>query len=670
VVPNVENRITQLAQEIREHNFSYYVEDEATISDADYDKLFQELLEIERLNPKLVTSESPTHRVGAPVRTDFKAVAHTYPMLSLSNVFDFDELKEFDLRVKRHLGLPENHRVDYVVEPKVDGVGLELVYRDGLLVVASTRGDGHQGEDVTVNAKTIRSIPLKVRGDVPSELEIRGEVFFPKQKFADLNQRRSEQGLSPFANPRNATGGSLRNLDPGVTASRPLRAYFYSLSKTPETPSTHQKLMTWLAELGFPVFDIRLCSGITQVQEAYAGFVRGRDTMPYEIDGVVIKVNEHHLQIDLGQVSRAPRWAVAYKLPALQAHTRVLDIVVNVGRTGALTPLAHLAPVQLGGVCVSRATLHNEDELRRKDVRVGDWVVVQRAGDVIPEVVKVIEAKRKQSLQPFVFPTDCPECGSRAVRKPGEAVWRCPNEMCYVRIKESIRHFASRKAMDIDGLGPERIALFLCSGLLKADEGVAGLYAMNREELMALDGFQEKSADKLLLALDESRNRSLSRFLFGLGIRHVGQHIASLVASDLFTLAAVVQADYDRFIQIHGVGEEVARSLVDYFERPEVATLLKLLNDRGVVAKESAKKPRQSARFDGQKIVVTGTLRTLSRSQAQALIESHGGQISSSVSKKTSWVLCGDKAGSKKDKALKLGVKVLQEDEFYRLLPS
>ncbi|MEZ4273069.1 MAG: NAD-dependent DNA ligase LigA [Myxococcota bacterium] len=512
--PTPVERAADLRQQLHEHSYRYYVLDQPIIADAEYDRLFAELCALEKDHPELETPDSPTQRVGGIPLSSFTQIKHTHPMLSLANVFDPQGLRDFDKRIKRHLGLGQEIAIEYAVEPKIDGVGIELTYEDGSLRTASTRGDGYVGEDITANARTIASIPLRLRQALRGRLEVRGEVYFPKDAFAEHNRQRLAAGLSPFANSRNAAAGTLRQLDPAVTAKRPLHTLLYALSSIPTDPTyplDHVSLIAWLQDLGFASLPSQRCSGVEEVLSVYEDFLATRQSLPYEIDGVVVKINLHALQLELGQVSRAPRWAVAFKLPSQQETTRVLSIAVQVGRTGALTPVANLEPVDIGGVTVSRATLHNAEEISRKDVRPGDTVLIQRAGDVIPEVVQVILEHRPKDSLPFVFPDTCPACNTQVVRPPGEVVARCPNRDCPAQLRERLRHYASRKAMDIDGLGSERIIQLMQSGKVT---DLSDLYKLRRDDLLALDRYGTKSADNLILALEGSKKRSLRRFLF------------------------------------------------------------------------------------------------------------------------------------------------------------
>ncbi|MCK5690745.1 NAD-dependent DNA ligase LigA, partial [Myxococcota bacterium] len=664
---------------------------------AEYDRLFQELLSLEQRFPALISKDSASQRVGATPSSEFMPAPHTHPMLSLDNVFSDDEFRDFDAKIKRHLGMSESETIEYVAEAKIDGLGIELLYEEGVLRRASTRGDGSVGEDVTINVKTIRNVPLRLRPPYPASLEVRGEIFLPKKALVAINierraQAKIKKSVKEYANTRNAAAGALRQLDSRKTAQISLQAILYAnatipavytppksepLSLFPDTENygageipahTHSKFVSWLAERGFSSFKPRVCRGVDEVLKAYRDFLQNRESFAYDIDGVVIKVNSHSLQRDLGQVSRAPRWAIAYKLPALQESTVVEDIEIQVGRTGALTPVARLKEVKVAGVMVSNATLHNADELARKDVRIGDSVIVQRAGDVIPEVVRVILSKRPEGTGPFKFPTHCPECQTAAYRPEGEVVTRCPNRDCPAQVRERIVHFVSRKAMDIDSLGEKIVAQLVNKGLVK---DVAGLYLLKDSDLMTLEKTKEKKSGKVIAGIDASKTRDLSRFLFGLGIRHVGVHVARLLADSLGTLSALQNATQEQLAAIYGIGDEVAQSIVSYFRDEQNIDLLRRLLESGVAPVEAVVSEHAGERlFEGQSIVVTGTLKKLSRDEAHELIRQHGGRPASSVSKKTSLLLAGEKAGSKLKKANDLGVRVLSEDEWLAILES
>ncbi len=659
----------RLQNELNEHNYRYYVLDKPSISDAEYDRLLRELMELEAAHPRLVTPDSPTQRVGAAPRQGFKTVQHPHPMLSLANVFDAAELREFDARVKRQLALAEDVAIDFTAEPKIDGLGVEVIYERGVLEVASTRGDGVAGEDVTANVRTIRAVPLKLRAEAPDRLEVRGEVYLPTAAFRALNREREQAGEPTFANPRNAAAGSLRQLEPAITAARPLAAVFYALAATPlgpGMPATHVEFATYLASLGLPTLPVRLCHGIEEVLAAYGDLQARRLSLPYEIDGVVVKVNEHRLQHELGEVSRAPRWAVAYKLPAQQETTVVEDIVVQVGRTGVLTPVAHLRPVPLAGVTVSRATLHNADEIERKDVRVGDTVLVQRAGDVIPEVVQVVAEKRPPRTRRFGFPRRCPECKTKVVRPEGEVAVRCPNRACPAQVRERILHFASRGAMDIDGLGMKLVAQLVQSGLVKDP---ADLYRLRREDLTALDRMADKSAENLLAHIAHSKKRSLARFVYALGIRHVGERLALTLAQALGGLDGLSRATVEELGRIGGIGPEVAAAVAAHFADPAERAVVDALVAAGVQP-EPPQLGSRSGKLTGKTVVITGTLASMTRVQAQERVVAHGGRAAASVSKETAFLVAGESPGSKLAKAQALGVPVLTEQEFVALVDA
>ncbi len=659
---DTEKRIEQLREQIRYHNYRYYVLDDPIVSDAEYDALMQELLALEQRYPDLVRPDSPTQRVGAEPIEAFGTIPHAIPMLSLDNAFTHEDLRAFDERVKRLLRIQED--LDYVVEAKLDGVAVELVYDGGVLVGGSTRGDGYTGEDVTQNLRTISAIPLALRRShlpAPGLLEVRGEVYMEVGRFNALNRQRQEAGESPFANPRNAAAGSLRQLDPGITAARPLTIFCYGMGRIEGAELTSQwDLLAALAEWGLRTNpESALCRGVDEVVIATQRLLERRSEFPYQADGAVVKVNEFALQNALGQRTRSPRWAIAYKFPAEQGTTVVEDIRVQVGRTGALTPVATLRPVKVGGVTVSSATLHNEDEVRRKDVRVGDWVVVQRAGEVIPEIVKVIADKRTGTERPFSMPDECPVCGSPVVRLPDESAHRCQNTSCPAQFKENLQHFASKSAMDIDGLGPQLIHQLVDTGLVG---DVADLYRLKKEDLAELDRMAEKSAENLLAALEKSKQPALARFLLGLGIRHVGEHLASVLARALGSLDAIMEAGPERLQAIPGIGPQVAHSVASFFRNEGNRSLVRRLLGAGV--KPTGEKPAVGRELDGLTFVFTGGLSHLTRDEARRMVEQRGGTISGSVSKKTSYVVVGENPGSKYDKAKRLGVAALAEEDF------
>ncbi len=666
-------RIQELSGQILEHNRRYYVEDNPTISDAAYDRLMRELFELEKEHPDLAAPDSPTHRIGAPPLKSFAEITHPSPMLSLQNAFSDEELTEFDERLRKALDHPGP--VEYMAEPKLDGVAIELCYEAGLLSSAATRGDGITGEDVTRNARTIKSLPLRLGSarniPQPARLVVRGEVVILKKDFEKLNAEQLAAGGRTFANPRNAAAGSLRQLDSRITATRPLTAFIYAPAIELPGIENQARFLATLSEMGFLVNDrSRKCAGIEQVLAARDDLLKHRFDLPYEVDGLVVKVNDFSLQKRLGAISRSPRWAMAYKLPPVQETTVVRDIVVQVGRTGALTPVALLEPVWISGAEVSRATLHNQDEIDRKDIRRGDSVLVQRAGDVIPEVVAVIKESRRGNPERFQIPANCPVCGARAIREEGEAVRRCSNSSCPAQLRAGLRHFASRGAMDIDGLG-ERIIDQLVERDLVND--AADLYRLDALTLRSLERLADKSADNLVRAIEAGKHPSLQRLIYALGIRHVGEHVAGLLAHELGSIDALKLADRERLEAIDGIGPEVAGSLITFFEQPQNNALLERLLQAGVrpVAPES--KPAAgggadaASALEGKSVVITGTLSKMGRRQAKELIQALGGRVTGSLSKKTDLLVAGDNPGSKIDRARQLGIAIIDEIEFNKL---
>lgn len=660
----IRERVEKLQEEIRRYDYHYYVLNQPLISDAEYDKLFRELVELERKYPELVTPGSPTQRVGAPPAEEFAPVEHAIPMLSLANCFDDAELGEWDDRVRRMLG---GERVEYVCEPKLDGLSVELVYVDGVFTVGSTRGDGRVGEDVTRNLRTIKQVPLRLfpLGEkLPRLLEARGEVYMEKEAFRRLNAERERAGEPLFANPRNAAAGSLRQLDPSITALRPLKIFFYALGRVEGIEIRSQvELLTTFAELGLPVNPLwKRCRTLDEVKAFYRELLAMRDALPYETDGMVVKVNDFSQREMLGEISRAPRWAVAYKFPAEEATTRVLDISVQVGRTGALTPVAILEPVEVSGATVSRATLHNADEVRRKDVRIGDWVSVRRAGEVIPEVVKSIPERRTGQEREFRMPTRCPACGGPVTRPPGEVAHRCENLSCPARIKESIRHFASRRAMDIEGLGEKLVDKLVETGLVRK---LSDLYRLRKEDLVNLERMGEKSAQNLLAQIARSKGAGLARLIFALGIRYVGEHLAEVLAEHFSSLEALGQATHEELLQVPEVGPRIAQSLVDFFRNEENRRLIQELRELGV--KTEAEKPKEGP-LSGKTFVFTGALSAFTREEARRMVESLGGRVAAGVSRKVDYVVVGADPGDKLRKARELGLTILTEEEFRRLV--
>ncbi len=665
--PEILVRVQELRDQIHYHNHRYHVLDDPVISDVAFDRLMQELLKLEAAHPELVTPDSPTQRVGAAPLDKFETVPHRIPMLSLENAFSDGEAREFEDRLKRFLRTTEDF--DYVVEPKMDGVAVELVYENGHLRVGSTRGDGYRGENVTQNLKTVHSIPLALLSrelPVPELLEVRGEVYINLPDFKQLNEERLARGEPPFANPRNAAAGSLRQLDPAITAGRPLKIYCYGIGQVAgRTFQSQWDILTSLKAWGLRVNPmIERCRGIEAAIQYHQRLEHRRHhDLTYEIDGVVIKVDDLVLQERLGAKTRSPRWALAYKFAATQATTTVKDIVVNVGRTGAITPMAVMAPVEVGGVTVSRATLHNEDEVARKDVRVGDTVLIQRAGDVIPEVVKVILENRPPDAKPFQMPTICPMCDTPLVRPEGEAVTRCPNPECRGALRRGILHFASKTAMDIDGLGEKIIDQLLEVGLVRE---LPDLYRLTTDDLIPLERFAEKSAENLWEAIQKSKEVSLARFIYALGIRYVGQATAQLLAQHFHSWENLGAASEEDLLQVEGVGPQVASSIREYFENPRHRELLTKLTELGV--QPLPPEPPPQTALAGKTFVFTGALERFSREEAKAQVTARGGKVSSSVSSKTDYVVVGADPGSKFSKARDLGVTILDEGAFEELL--
>lgn len=658
--------IQKLREQLNYHSYRYYVLDDPEISDAEYDRLFRKLQELEAEFPDLVSSDSPTQRVGDTPLEEFETVSHTLPMVSLDNAFDDGEMREFDQRLRKLIGEEE---IEYTVEHKLDGTAVELVYENGLFVLGSTRGDGFNGENITQNLKTIKSIPLRLRTDeqkAPERLELRGEVFYPVAEFKKLNERRAKAGEAVFANPRNAAAGSLRQLDPKLTAERPLDIFIYGVGQVIgyEFNSQWQALQT-MKKWGLRINPLsKLVRGIDEVLRVHREFGERRDVLPYEIDGTVVKLNRFEEQRLAGMKTRSPRWAIAYKFPARQETTKILDIQAQVGRTGAITPVAIMQPVNVSGVTVERATLHNQDEIDRLDVRIGDWVIIQRAGDVIPDVVKVMTSKRTGKEKKYKIPRKCPVCGADVVRLEGEAAHRCQNINCPAQVKESIRHFASKLAMDIDGLGEKLIDQLVDKELIKS---FSDLYFLKKAQLAELERMAEKSAQNIIDAVDKSRTVDFARFLFALGIRHVGEHMARLLAREFGSLDKIVKADEERLMQIHEVGPQVAQSIVRFFGEKKNLQAIERLKKGGVKIREIAKAVADQ-RFAGKTFVFTGALEKFTRDEAEAMVDARGGRASGSVSKKTDYVIAGPGAGSKLAKAKELGVEVITEDEFLKMI--
>lgn len=664
--PDIRARAEVLRQTLRHHNHRYYVLDDPEISDAEYDQLFGELQALEAQWPSLATPDSPTLRVGGAPLDKFETVVHSLPMRSLDNAFNADDVREFAKRIERQL--PDVEALDFTLEPKMDGVAVELVYRDGLLALASTRGDGIRGEVITANARTIRTVPLRLKaidGQVPTLLEVRAEVFINRAAFEKLNHERTAQDLPPFANARNAAAGSLRQLDSQITAQRPLAAFCYGIGRFDgASPATQGAILEYLKAAGLPVNPlVRSGQSIAAALEFYHELERRRPQLPYDIDGMVIKVERVDFQERLGATSRSPRWAIAYKFKAVQATTSLLKIEVQVGRTGTLTPVAHLAPVNVGGVIVSRATLHNQEEIDRKDIRIGDRVLVQRAGDVIPEVVKAIPSQRSGKEIRFAMPDQCPACASAVVQLRDEIALRCVNTDCPAQIKERIRHFASKKAFDIDGLGKKIVAQLVDQGVVRS---FPDLFDLEVETLAALERLGDKSARNLVASIAASKKISLDRFIFALGIRHVGEHAAGLLAREFHDWDRLEDADAEALETIDGIGPIVAQSLKTFVDQKANQQMVRELFSRGMMLQAVDHAP--AGGLDGKVFVITGTLQRMTRAQAKQAVEDAGGRVTSAVSGNTDFVVVGESPGSKLAKAESLGVAVLNEDQFRQML--
>lgn len=661
-------RIKELRNKIEEHNYRYYVLDDPTITDKEYDSLLGELEDLEEQYPEFQTSSSPTQRVGAKPADEFESAEHSQPMLSLSNAFEEKEVWEFEDRVFRKLDGVD--QVTYITEPKLDGLAVEIIYQDGELTSALTRGDGFTGEVVTRNIKTIRSVPLRLRSsedDLPSTLEVRGEVYMGKESFQQMNQRRAKEGKDLFANPRNAAAGSLRQLDPSVTAKRPLDAFFYDTGVVDgKTISTQEELLTYLPKIGFRVNPhTRKCESIEEAINFFEDIRKEREDIPYEIDGIVIKVNDFSIRERLGTKTRSPRWALAYKFPPERARTEILDINVSVGRTGALTPVAILEPVEVKGATISRATLHNQDEIDEKDIRIGDTVLIQRAGDVIPKVIKPVKQERDGSEQKFQIPTQCPVCDEPVKKPKGEAIHRCVNISCPARIKESIKHYASKGAADIDGLGDRIVEQLVDNDLI---DSIPDLYKLEKEQISGLERMGDKSADNLLEALDESKEISFSRLIYALGIRHVGEHLARVLAGEFSGFENLKKAPPEELVSINEIGPEVAESITNFFSNKKNLQLLDELQSVGI----TYQLPEGTGQdlLSGKKFVFSGKLDNYTRNEAQNFVEELGGRATSSVSTQTDYLVLGQNPGSKYDEAEDLEVEVIDEQEFMDIIQS
>lgn len=668
MVATPEQEIDDLRIEINQHNYRYYVLDDPSVPDAEYDRLLRRLQTLEAENPQLVSPDSPTQRIGARPLSAFEEVAHEVPMLSLDNAFDADEMRDFERRIKDRL--KSDKGIEFACEPKLDGIAVSLLYEDGLLVRGATRGDGQTGENITQNLRTVPSIPLKLMGsDWPRRLEVRGEVYMPKAGFDALNRQAQSKGEKTFVNPRNAAAGSLRQLDSKITANRPLEMCCYSvgLVEGGELPSVHSDVLQQLHAWGFRINDqMAVVQGVESCIEYYQNLQQLRDTLHYEIDGIVFKVNDLGLQQQLGFVSRAPRWAIAYKFPAQEEMTRLLDVEFQVGRTGAVTPVARLEPVFVGGVTVSNATLHNSDEIERLGVRCGDTVIVRRAGDVIPQVVQVVLDKRLEKTQPIEFPTNCPVCGSEVFRSEDEAVARCTGGLyCLAQRKQAIKHFASRKAFDIEGLGDKLVEMLVDQQLINS---IADLFHLEHAAVSGLERMGDKSAQNLLDALEKSKRTTLARFIYALGIREVGEATALNLANHFAELDVLMSASEEQLLEVEDVGPIVASHIVHFFQQSHNQEIISALLDEGVQWPAVEKRAVQEMPLTGQTWVLTGSLENLTRDQAKARLVALGAKVSGSVSAKTHYVVAGASAGSKLAKAEKLGIDVLDEETLLSLL--
>jgi DNA ligase (NAD+) len=664
--PKIIERVEELRRQIREHDYRYYVLAEPIISDFEYDMLMRELIELERQYPELVTPDSPTQRVGGAPTKEFPTVTHPVPMLSLNNAFTIEEIRDFDRRVTELL---EGEKYRYVAELKFDGVAVRLKYENGILVLGATRGDGVQGDDITNNIKTIRSIPLRLIN--PDEkflnIEVRGEVYMNKVDFEKLNEERERLGEKIFANPRNATAGTLKLQDPKLVAQRPLRFFAYYLMAEGVELESHYENLQILKRLGFPVCEhVKLCESIDEVIEFWRYWEERRDELPYEIDGIVVKVDSIRQQEILGAIAKSPRWAIAFKFTPRQAQTKLLGITLQVGRVGTITPVAELQPVPLGGVIITRATLHNEDYIKEKDIRVGDTVIVERSGEVIPKIVGVVLEKRPPDAVPFVFPKNCPVCGGPIERPAGEANYYCENPECPAQVRARIEHFASRGAMDIEGLGEAIVDKLVTLGFLKNYADIYDLHK-HKAKLVRIEGFGEKSVQNLLNSIENSKKQPFHRVLYALGIRYVGSETAKLLADAFGSIDKLMNASVEQISSVYGIGPRIAESVYKFFHDERNLELIKRLKEAGlnfeVKPEEKAKK-----KLAGKTFVFTGTLKNFTREEAKEKVEELGGKVSNSVSRKTDYVVVGENPGSKYDKARQLGVKIITEEEFLELI--
>ncbi|WP_339253809.1 NAD-dependent DNA ligase LigA [Sporosarcina sp. FSL W8-0480] len=658
---DVEKRVRELNDLLKEYGHAYYVLDKPVVPDSVYDQLLQELMAIEAEHPDLVFPDSPSQRVGGEILAGFSKVVHEFPMLSLSNVFNEEDIRDFDRRVQAGAG----HAITYICELKIDGLAVSLKYENGIFIQGSTRGDGTIGEDITANLKTIHAIPLKL--SEPLTIEVRGEAYMPKKSFVKLNEMRDENGEEPFANPRNAAAGSLRQLDPKIAASRNLSVFIYGIGGDGSAygQDSHSDSLDFLSTLGFKTnTGSKRCSSIDEVIEYIESWQERRQDLDYEIDGIVIKVDGYEDQEQLGFTARSPRWATAYKFPAEEVHTKLLDIELSVGRTGVVTPTAILEPVRVAGTTVARASLHNEDLIREKDIRIGDAVIIRKAGDIIPEVVSVLIEQRTGMEVPYQMPDNCPVCDSELIRIEGEVALRCVNPQCPAQMKEALIHFVSRNAMNIEGIGERVVDQLYTAGLV---HDVSDLYALTKDQLLTLERMGEKSASNLISAIEASKENSLEKLLFGLGIRHVGEKAAHILSEEFGTLEKIAGADADRLTSIHEIGDKVADSVISFFDNEDVQEVISKLESYGVnmeyKGRVRGELPTEGP-FAGKTVVLTGKLSILTRHEAKERIEAMGGKVSGSVSKKTDLVIAGEDAGSKLVKAQELGITVWNETEL------
>ena len=660
---DAEQKIKNLRQEIRHHEKKYYVDNDPQISDYEFDLLVKDLQHLEQEFPELITPESPTQRVGEQPIEGFISVEHSSPMLSLDNCYDAHELKEFEGRIKKIL---ISEKIEYVAELKIDGLGIVLIYRSGKFSQAVTRGDGIRGDDVTASVKTIKSLPLSI--DTLHDLEARGEIYLPFASFQRINDKRKEEGNPVFANPRNAAAGSIRLLNPKEVAQRGLDMFLYSIFLDGNERGSQWENLAALKGFHFKTnLHSRLCRSLEEVLDFYEEWREKRDDLDYDVDGIVIKVNSTEQQRRLGSTAKFPRWAISYKFPARQATTKIRDIRIQVGRTGALTPVAVLEPVKLSGITISRSTLHNEDEIRKKDIRIGDTVLVERSGDVIPRVVSVMKEKRTGKERPFAFPTECPVCHAATFHPEGEAVSRCTNPSCPAKLRESLLHFASRRALNIEGLGEAIVDQLMAKNLVRH---ISDIYYLTFEDLEGLERMGQKSSQNLLDEFQKSKDRDLARLIFALGIRFVGERTAQALASHFNSLDALARAGYEELLPIPDVGPKVAESVVFFFEQPENKELIRRLKEAGLNFEERKRPEKSEKALSSQTFVLTGKLSRFTREEAEEIIRNFGGQVVSSVSRKTSYVIVGEAPGSKLQKARNLGVPILDESGFQKLIDS